>query len=273
MTRTELLAILHELDLQPSRKLGQNFLVDANMLEAIVRAAAPVDGEKVLEIGPGTGVLTARLLDAGCQVEAIEYDHRLANYLARRFADQPHFHLLQADACRVDIQSLMGDTPYRCIANLPYAVSTILLAKLVNQTHRPWQILVLLQKEMADRLGARPRSGQYGAATVQVQNGYAVDILRRLPPEVFFPPPEVASALVCLTAKPVPACPEIWRVRFVELVRLAFTQRRKTLVASLARRFDRSRLTAALAHLDIAPTARPEELTPEQFAALTIHLQ
>ena len=153
MTKKELLAVLAELDLHPSRRLGQSFMVDPNMLDAIVRDAAPVAGEAVLEIGPGLGALTRRLLAAGCRVTAVELDRRLAAYLRRTFADSPGFRLVEGDACRLDLGSLMGEA-YRCVSNLPYASSSVILVRLAAADPPPLEIVALLQKEMAARLAA-----------------------------------------------------------------------------------------------------------------------
>lgn len=272
MNKRELVAKLAGIGVQPSRKLGQNFLTDANMLDAMVRDAALEAGERILEIGPGTGVLTARLLSAGCRVVAVEYDHRLAAYLGKEFADSANLRLVEADACDLDYDLLMGDGPYRCIANLPYAVSSVLVAKLASQRNPPREMLVLLQREMADRLAARPRTKQYGALSVQVQTLYEAQILRRLPPEVFFPPPEVDSSFMRLKLREGADCSPQDRSALVSLVRHVFTQRRKKLAATLGRIHSREVVGDVFQEMRIGLDARPEELTPDQFAELARRL-
>ena len=163
MNKSELLALLERLEIHPSRRLGQNFLIDPNMLDSLVRSAGVVEGDTVLEIGPGTGTLTERMLAAGARVQAIELDHRLAGYLRdERFKDDKAFSLLEADACRTDLDSLMGQAPFRCVANLPYSCSSQLLASLTSMANQPQDIHVLLQKEMADRLTAKAGTKEYG---------------------------------------------------------------------------------------------------------------
>ena len=131
MTKNELLTVLRELGIKPSKKLGQNFLIDPNMLTAIVREAAPARGQRVLEVGPGTGILTRKLLEAGCLVTAVEIDLRLHEYLQQDLGNHPNLTLIRGDACRIDYDRLMGNQPFTCIANLPYSCSSVFLARVV----------------------------------------------------------------------------------------------------------------------------------------------
>ncbi|MBR4370880.1 MAG: hypothetical protein IKS92_07525, partial [Victivallales bacterium] len=141
MNKSELLALLERLEIHPSRRLGQNFLIDPNMLDSLVRSAGVAEGDRVLEIGPGTGTLTERMLAAGARVQAVELDHRLAGYLRdERFKDDELFSLTEADACRLDLDALMGDAPFRCVANLPYSCSSQLLASLTGMANQPQDI-------------------------------------------------------------------------------------------------------------------------------------
>ena len=266
MTRTELLDVLRTIGVHPSKKLGQNFLIDANMLSAMERDAELVDGESILEIGPGTGVLTERLLAAGCHLTAVEYDHRLAAYLRERFADAARFTLIEGDACNVDFAAIMGEPPFRCVANLPYAVSSILIARLASLDNPPADMFVLLQKEMADRLAAAPGTKQYGALSVQVQCLYSAKILRKLPPGVFFPPPEVDSAFLRLRKLENPPEMTTPRTEFIALIRQVFTQRRKKLSSVLGKGFGKENVRDALLAAGSNPDARPEELSPIQFS-------
>ena len=267
MTKTELMPLLESLGLHPSRRLGQNFLVDPNLLASLVRDAAPQAGETILEIGPGPGILTRPLLAAGVKLTSIELDHRFATYLRDALANQTSFRLIEADACDLDFDALMGPGPYRCIANLPYAISTTVLTRLAAAVNPPTACFVLLQKEMADRLAAKPGTKAYGAPTVQLQLLYAVQIRRRVSPAVFFPPPEVESAFVQFTRRP-DAPPLALRHCCRDLARLGFGQRRKQFAKLLATRFPAAAVAAAIKAAGGTPETRAEALSPAQFVRL-----
>ena len=165
---------MQKLDMHPSRRLGQNFLVDANMLNALVQDAQVQPGQRLLEIGPGLGMLTEALLAAGCDVTAVELDHRLAAFLRERFGNEQHFRLVEGDACRQDFDAIMGSEPYRCVANLPYSCSTPFLANIASCANSPRNLCVLLQKEMAERLIAEHGTKDYGLPTVKIALRYKV---------------------------------------------------------------------------------------------------
>ncbi len=268
MTRTELIRLLDELGLHPSRKLGQNFLIDANLLDWTIRTAAPQPGEPILEIGPGTGVLTGRLIESGARVTAVELDHRLAEWIRKSYGGTPDFRLVQGDACDVDYAALMGpEADFRCIANLPYAVSSVIIARFLELPKPPRELYVLLQIEMADRLRAAVGTKDYNALTVQVQAEYEVQVLRRIAPAVFFPPPEVDSAYVRFRRREN-APDAARRAALREIVRLAFSQRRKQMRKLLRSRFPEEKLDAACAALNIPADARAETVTVPQFLRL-----
>lgn len=268
MRKVQLVALLDRLGLHPSRKLGQNFLVDENCLAALVRAAAPLPGQEILEIGPGTGALTRRLLEAGCRVTAIEFDHRLAEYLRGELGGCGAFRLIEGDACRMDCGGLFAPGGrWRCIANLPYSCGSVIIARFCAAENPPESLHILLQREMGERLCARPGSGEYGALTVRVALSYRPQIVRIVPPGVFFPPPEVESAYVQLGAladrPPAPV-----RALAAKLAQAAFAQRRKQarkLLASCRPGFD---FDAALAGMGLPAMCRAEEISPAQYAAL-----
>ncbi len=267
-TTRELKDLLAMLGIHPSRRLGQNFLVDSNLLDAMLRDADPRPGQRVLEVGPGTGILTRRLLAAGCIVTAVELDHRLAAHLREALADAPGFRLIEGDACRTDYAALFGSMPFRCIANLPYACSSVFLATLATLENAPVDLFVLLQREMADRLTAEPGSADYGALTVRVQLRYTARTVRAVPPQVFWPPPEVASAFVRLERRSEPYRPAV-RELAGELAGIAFSQRRKKAGGVLCERLG----GATAAHLTfqaagLSPDARAEQFSPTDFARL-----
>ena len=269
MQRSELLSLLDRLELHPSRRLGQNFLVDENCLQALVRSAHPQPGEAVLEIGPGTGVLTEKLLDAGCQVFAVEYDHRLFAYLKERFASRgEQFTLVNADACRVDYQALLPQgRPFRVIANLPYSCASVLLGRLSELDVPPESFHILLQLEMAQRLTAPVGSGEYGVLTARLAFRYAASIVRTVPKGVFFPPPEIDSAFLQLEKRKETPPADVIALAS-RLAGAAFSSRRKQarrLLESQCAGFD---FAKAFAGLSLSPEARAEVISPAQYLAL-----
>jgi len=268
MTKRELLDLLAELGIHPRRRLGQNFLIDANMLAAMVRLAGPRRGERILEIGPGAGVLTRLLLEAGCRVTAVEVDPRLAAYLRREFAGVGGFELVEADACSLDYDSLIPAEPYRCLANLPYRISSVLLATFARLANPPRELFILLQRETAERLTAASGTREYGALTVRVRLAYDVEVLRRLPSAVFYPAPEVESAYVRLALRP-DRPPPATLGRIDRLLRLAFAQRRKRLAKLVAAGgFGSEAVLTALASLGVSVDARAEDVSPGGYLAL-----
>ena len=272
MTKSELTSVLGELGIHPSRKLGQNFLIDANLLAWTVRTAAPQPEESLLEIGPGTGTLTRQLLAAGARVTAIELDHRLAEYLRRQFADCARLRLIQADACDVDYDALMGPEPYRCIANLPYAVSSVLIAGFLEVQNPPRELYVLLQQEMADRLGANAGGKEYGALSVQAQLVYDIRALRRISPAVFYPPPEVGSAYVQFRLR-AEQLPLTLRRQVRRLVQAGFSQRRKQMRKLLSGLAPALVLDAAYAAFGLPADVRAEAVPVATFVAFARFLQ
>ena len=267
MTKSELLPLLSKLGVHPSRRLGQNFLVDANMLDAMVRDAGPRAGEAILEVGPGTGVLTRKLVEAGVRLTAVEFDHRLAAHIREAYGQHPGFRLVEADACKLDYDELMGTEPWRCIANLPYSCGSVFLAHAAAAANPPQELFILLQLEMGERLAAREGTDDYGALTVQIQSLYQVALLRKVPGSVFHPPPEVDSAFLALRRRADAPAPEVRR-RLIRLAKAGFGQRRKKLFRLIAPLFGEAELPAAYARLGISVDARAEELSVDTWIAL-----
>ena len=272
MNKSELLALLERLEIHPSRRLGQNFLIDPNMLDSLVRSAGVVEGDMVLEIGPGTGTLTERMLAAGARVQAIELDHRLAGYLRdERFKDDKAFSLLEADACRTDLDSLMGQAPFRCVANLPYSCSSQLLASLTSMANQPQDIHVLLQKEMADRLTAKAGTKEYGVLTVRLGLLYEISTVKTIPKNVFFPPPEVVSAFVRMRLRPKRP-PRDVMASVSHVAGLAFGQRRKKTCRMLEPEYGAERVAAAFAAASLTEDVRADAITPQAYVRLGMEL-
>ena len=270
MNKAQLLAAMESLGMRPGRGLGQNFLLDGNLLEWIVRNSGAEPGDRVLEVGPGFGALTEKLLQHGVRLTAIEFDHRLAEYQRRKFAADPNFTLVEADACKVDYDRLFPPgTAYRAVANLPYAISSVFIARMLAALNPPRSMFFLLQREMAERLAAVPGTKAYGALSVRTQLIYEVAVVKIVPPQVFCPPPEVESALAAFTLRPAPLCDPDTADVTAWLVKLLFSQRRKQLGKLLGGIVGREAAAAALADAGFSPELRPDKLAVTEFVALT----
>lgn len=267
MNKDDLCTFFEDYDFRPSRKLGQNFLLDKNLLSAMIRDSAPQKDENILEIGPGTGILTDKLLQAEAKVTAIEIDHRLAEWLQERFAEYKNFTLVRGDACQLDYKDIFGNEKYRCIANLPYSCSSVFLAKINFQENPPQEMFVLLQKEMAERLLARTDDKKYGLLTAKLAWRYDIRLLRNVPKEVFFPQPEVESSYLKLTLKKTDV--NLLHLQSASKVAAcAFSQRRKIAFNLLKSNFCETKLAEAFDKLNLSRKARAENISPEQYLQL-----
>ncbi len=271
MNLTQLRSLLESLELRPSRKLGQNFLVDRNTILKICNASDTEPGDLVVEIGPGTGAMTEFLLDRNVDLIAVEYDLRLADYLSKRYADRDNFRLVQADAGRVDFDALANGRTWQCNANLPYSVSTVILAKLLGIANPPRSMTLLLQKEMADRIAAAHGNKTYGAMSVRVQTQYVVKTVGTVPPTVFWPQPDVQSAILRLDLRDDRMTRDEFG-RFDGFVKHCFSQRRKKLRKRLMALGLNTNIDECLDRADIDPNVRPEVLDVTQFITLFRHL-
>jgi 16S rRNA (adenine1518-N6/adenine1519-N6)-dimethyltransferase len=254
----------HGLDAR--KRLGQHFLLDLNLTRRIARAAAPLGEGTVIEVGPGPGGLTrALLLEGAARVVAIEVDRRaIAALRDLQEAAGGRLDVLEADALEVDLAGL-GLPPRRIVANLPYNVSTALLVRWLHQAGQIADMVLMFQKEVADRLAAMPRSKDYGRLSVLAQHVCTVQRLFDVAPSAFVPPPKVTSSVVRLTPRPV--ADRLAGLAILERVTAAaFGQRRKMLRRSLAGLF--ADPAAVLAGLGLRPTARAEELGVADFVRL-----
>jgi 16S rRNA (adenine1518-N6/adenine1519-N6)-dimethyltransferase len=249
-------------------RLGQNFLADPNLLEAIVRDAGLAPGDVVLEVGAGEGVLSKRLAAAPAHLHAVEIDRGLEGALAP-LAARENVELHWGDAMKLNLAALRP-APTAMVANLPYSVATPLILRTIEQlpSLRRWTVMV--QREIADRLRAAAGSRVYGSPSVLVQLACEVELVRTVDPAVFRPRPRVESAILALR-RTGPGADAATR----DLVRAAFAHRRKSLARSLehARPGALAEARAALEELGLAPDARAEALSPEEFAALSAKLQ
>ena len=263
--------VIAKYDLAARRALGQNFLLDLNLTAKIARAAGELSAGTTIEIGPGPGGLTRALLSHGArEVIAIERDARCLGALAEIAAAYPgRLTVIEGDALAVDCAKL-GTAPRRIVANLPYNIATPLIIKWMQQGAAFASLTVMVQKEVADRLIATPRTKDYGRLSVLAQFLSKPRRLFDLPPRAFVPAPKVTSTVIELLPLSEPAFP----ARLADLERVtqaAFGQRRKMLRQSL--RSLGSDTEALMAAAEITPTARAEELTVAQFAALARALE
>jgi 16S rRNA (adenine1518-N6/adenine1519-N6)-dimethyltransferase len=247
-----------------SRRLGQNFLADSNLLEAIIREASVSADDVVLEVGGGGGALTERLAPQVARVWVIELDERLRGELEPLAEAARNVDLVWGDAMRVDLAALQPP-PTKMVANLPYSIATPLLLRTITELPTVAEWVVMLQREIADRLRAEPGTREYGSPSVLVQLACEVEMLRTVDPAVFVPRPRVGSALVRLRRRG-DAPPE----QLAKLVRDAFAHRRKALARSLelARPGTLEATRGALERIGKPADARAETLTPSEFEKL-----
>ncbi|MDQ1361158.1 MAG: rRNA (adenine1518-N6/adenine1519-N6)-dimethyltransferase [Acidimicrobiaceae bacterium] len=260
--------LLAENDLHPSRALGQNFVADANTVRRIVRLAEVDSGQPVIEIGAGLGSLTLALAEAGARVIAVEIDRHVLPVL-RQQVEPLGVRVVEADALRLDWTELLGadeDQPWALVANLPYNVATPLVIRVLEEAPQVGSLLVMVQREVGERLAAAAGDEAYGAVSVKVAYWATAKVVGRVPPSVFVPRPRVESVLVRLVRRPDPGAGvgSVSYDRLFTVVRGGFAHRRKMLRRALA---DLVR-PDAFDEAGIAPTARAEELTLEEWGRL-----
>ena len=254
------------------KKLGQNFINDDHLLSKIVAAAEVSAEDVVIEIGPGAATLTAALAKKAKQVIAVEIDRDLYPIINERMAEFENFELVCGDAMKVDFDELAakyGVKRYKIVANLPYYITTPIVMRLLEEGFRTERIVIMVQKEVAERFLAKAGTKAYGAITVALNYYGEVTRAFNVPRSMFTPRPEVDSAVVCIKCwqeKPFQAIDEkLWR----SLVKAAFSQRRKTLNNALKTlNFPAEVLKAALAEANIDPSRRGETLSVEEFVCL-----
>jgi 16S rRNA (adenine1518-N6/adenine1519-N6)-dimethyltransferase len=293
MKLSEMRDLLATRGIQLTKSLGQNFLHDANQLRRIVAAAELKKTDKILEVGPGLGPLTALLLENAGKVLAIEKDVRLVKVLRERFSPvsegrvpqapnsanaknqglaelaPPKLELLHADALEFLKCEPRDWRDWKLVANLPYSVASPILVELAQSPGRPERMVVTLQLEVAQRLMAGTSDEDYGVLTLLVQLDYEPADWFKIPAGCFFPAPDVDSACVILIRRETPLLPEKQRAMFVKIVKRAFSQRRKMMLKLLREDWPADKLTRAFEELKISPQERAEKLNLEQFAALT----
>jgi 16S rRNA (adenine1518-N6/adenine1519-N6)-dimethyltransferase len=267
LTPASVRALLGEHGLRPSRRRGQHFLADPNTARRIVRLAGVGSGDSVLEIGAGLGSLTLALRERECAVLAVEIDPRLVSILEREMADDAAVRVVAGDALTIDLDAMLGPGPWRCVSNLPYNVATPVVIRLLEEAPMVTSGLVMVQREVAERLVAAPGTPAYGAPSVRVAYYAEAKIVGMVPRAVFVPVPKVDSALVELVRRDKPPVDVPSRARLFELVRAGFAHRRQMLRRTL-RPVLGERTTSILTDADVDPRARAESLGLPEWAAL-----
>lgn len=256
--------------------LGQHLLRDATVVEDALKALRPVEGDCVLEIGPGLGALTESLLKLGLPVIGVEIDPKACAVLKERFGDLQNFHLVQKDILKLDLHALLKERQVERLqiaANLPYYITTPVIAGLLEQEIPFERMVALTQLEVAQRLVAAPGSKVYAAISVLVQFWCRVKLLRKVLPGAFTPPPKVHSGLLLFERQAQPTVEVNNRELFFKVARSSFGKRRKTLRNGLKMsgdiRLADKDLESAFARAAVDPNRRPETLSLKEFAALT----
>ena len=267
LSPTDIRRLLAEHGLRPSRALGQNFVADPNTVRRIARLAGVGPGDHVVEVGPGLGSLTLALAETGAHVTAVELDRHLVPVL--RTVVEPHgVRVVQGDAMALDWAATLGEagpaTGWALVANLPYNIATPLVLDLLAGVPAIERMLVMVQREVGERLAAGIGDAAYGIPSVKVALRATAEVVGRVPPTVFVPQPRVESALVRIVRRPRPAVDADPTALF-RLVDAGFGQRRKMLRRSLAALVPAEGFAAA----GVDPTARAEQLTLDEWAALT----
>jgi len=247
------------------KRFGQNFLVDAQVIERCIASIAPAAGDLIIEIGPGKQALTRPLAESGAELVLVEIDRDLAGSLA---GELPLCRVLEGDALAVDFAALAGVRPYRLVGNLPYNISTPLLFHVLDQSPAPVDMHFMLQKEVVQRLAAAPGGRDYGRLTVMCANRCEVVPLFEVGAASFEPRPRVDSAFVRLLPRPAPLVAPALTDAFAAIVSLAFSMRRKTLRNALRRLLDAAAIEAA----GVDPGLRPEQIGVEDFGKLATAL-
>lgn len=266
--------ILGRYGLHPKKRLGQNFLIDRNVLNRIVDSAELSPEDNALEIGPGLGTVTYELADKAKQVVAVEADDQLIPVLQETLTGKDNVKLVKADFLALDLEKdfneWFGGGKCAVVANLPYYITTPIITRLIDVKGRVERIVLMVQKEVAARLLAKPATNDYGSLTVLVQYHCKVETVMQVSRNVFYPPPEVDSTVVRLTPLPSPSVEAADEKLFFRIVRAAFGQRRKTLLNTLATLgWEKPKINEILQNVGIDPVRRGETLSLEELAKVT----
>jgi 16S rRNA (adenine1518-N6/adenine1519-N6)-dimethyltransferase len=284
-TKTFLIERFREMGIEPATRHGQNFLIDPNLQRLIVEAAELGPRDVVLEVGTGTGGLTAQMADRAAAVITVEIDHHLFEFASEELFDRPNVTMLHFDALRnkhnfddrvvAAVEEQLAARPgarFKLVANLPYNIATPVISNLLFWKHVPDAMIVTIQKELADRITAEPSSKDYGALSVWVQSQCSAETVRLMAPQVFWPSPKVTSAVIRLTIEPERRS-AIGDLRyFHDFTRAIFLHRRKFLrancVAAMKRHLNKEQVDEVLDEMGLAGDTRTEQLDHQTLLAL-----
>ncbi len=265
MTGREIREVLDHAGVLPSKQLGQNFLIDPNMARWIVSQLEITADDAVVEVGPGTGSLSEHLIGQVRRLILIEFDARLAAALKERFRNDPSVEVHHADGAKFDGRALFKHRPLKFLGNLPYSCGGAIMKNLLSRPHPFERAVIMLQKEVIDRLAAKPGTKDYGILSLRTQANWEVKPLRTVPPEAFYPQPKIDSSVAVLTPRTTGLPVFDYRL-FDELIRRGFAQRRKQLKKQLP---DGPPWEEVTASLGVSITVRGEELDLAQWVDLT----
>ena len=259
--------ICKRFDIKMSKKLGQNFLIKRGIVDEIVKAADLQEGEPVLEIGPGIGTLTQGLAQSGANVTAIELDTRLLEVLDTTLAQYNNVTIVHGDVLKLDVPSIMNHEPFKVVANLPYYITTPIIMSLLESRLPIERLVVMVQKEVALRMVAKPGTKDYGALSVAVQYYTKPDIVLDVPPKSFLPAPAVTSSVIRCVLRDKPPVDVVDEKLFFRVVKAGFAQRRKTFANTMKTTgLSKDRIEELLAKANIDGQRRGETFTLQEFA-------
>ena len=259
--------ICKRFDIKMSKKLGQNFLIKRGIVDEIVHAAELTPGEPVLEVGPGIGTLTQGLAQSGADVTAIELDRRLLEVLDTTLASYDNVRIVHGDVLKLDVATIMNHKPFKVVANLPYYITTPIIMSLLESKLPIERLVVMVQKQVALRMVAKPGTKDYGALSVAVQYYTEPDIVLDVPPKSFLPAPAVTSSVIRCVLHDKPPVDVIDEKLFFRVVKAGFAQRRKTFSNTMKTTgLSRDRIEELLAKANIDGQRRGETFTLQEFA-------
>ncbi|MFL2859345.1 MAG: 16S rRNA (adenine(1518)-N(6)/adenine(1519)-N(6))-dimethyltransferase RsmA [Pontiellaceae bacterium] len=262
---TDIIKILNKINHQPNKRLGQNFLIDSNILNLIVNTSQIKENDNIIEIGPGLGALTERIINKPINLICIEKDFKISAYLKERFE---FINIVENDALKVDYNHLFSCSDFKVVANLPYSIASRLMINLAESKNKPLNMCLTVQKEVADKLISIPGDKSYGVLSILTKIFYDIELVKKISPSCFFPAPKVWSAIVKMNRRKIPLVNDKIYKDFKYIVKYCFSQRRKQLGTSL-KNLGISDPKITLSALSFSLKVRPQELEIKDWIAIT----